>query len=460
MARCRPCPDPGRRRAQVLLVLGCAGLALAPLARADEPAAAPLAARVLQLEAETRRLGQQLAAAPAHGETPAPGLSVRLRGFVHADAALYRQESEDQLNEATAQPLNETRFLIRRARLRVEADYKYVGGAFELDGNTVQGPIARILGAEVSIKWPAGPVQTPYVKATLGLFKIPFGYEVLQSDTQRLFVERSNIIRALFPGEYDLGVRLHGGWRFLRYAAAAMNGQPLGERAFAARDPNQSKDLIGRLGVAVAVAAPVQLAAGVSALYGGGFHPGTPATKDVLTWRDDNGDGQVQLSELQALRGAAATPSQNFARSAVGVDAQVALRVPRLGELQIYGEVIWATNLDRALLPADPVAAGRELRELGYYLGFTQELSSYVCIGMRYDHYQPDADASAQLGVQRVPVDSGFSTLAVAAAVQHGGIGRLTLEYDHNRNALGRGASGAPTTLGREAVMLRGQVTF
>jgi len=79
---------------------------------------------------------------------------------------------------------------------------------------------------------------------------------------------------------------------------------------------------------------------------------------------------------------------------------------------------------------------------------------------MRYDHYQPDADASAQLGVQRVPVDSGFSTLAVAAAVQHGGIGRLTLEYDHNRNALGRGASGAPTTLGREAVMLRGQVTF
>ncbi len=457
MARYHPCPD-GRRRWSAPLVLGWVLLALAPLARAEEPVAVPLAERVRQLEAETRRLSEQLAAVPARGRSGEPGLNVRLGGFVHADAALYRQESEDQLNEATAQPLNETRFLIRRARLRIAAEYKYVGGAFELDGNTVQGPLGRILGAEVSVQWPAGP--TPYVKATVGLFKIPFGYEVLQPDTQRLFLERSSIVRALFPGEYDLGVRLHGGWRFLRYAVAAMNGQPLGEHAFAARDPNQSKDLIGRLGVAVAVAAPLHLTAGVSALYGSGFHPGTPATKDVLTWRDDNGDGQVQLSELQALRGAAATPSQNFARGAVGVDAQVALRVPRLGELQLYGEVIWAKNLDRALLPADPVAAGRELRELGYYLGFTQELSSYVCIGMRYDHYQPDADASAQLGVQRVPVDSAFSTLAVAAAVQDRGIGRLTLEYAHNRNALGRGASGAPTTLGREAVMLRGQVIF
>lgn len=427
---------------------------------AAQPEGGPLAERVQQLEAETRRLAAQLTAraAPEPAAGPA-GVTVRVRGFVHADAALYRQESEDQLNEATGQPLNETRFVIRRARLRIEADYRYLGGAFELDGNTVQGPLARILGAEVFVQWPPA-AATPYVRLTLGLFKIPFGYEVPQADTQRLFLERSSIVRALFPGEYDLGVRVHGGWRFLRYAAAAMNGQPLGERAFAARDPNQSKDFLGRLGVAVAVAAPLHLQAGVSGLYGTGFHPGTPATKDVLTWRDDNGDGQVQLSELQALRGTAATASQNFARSAVGVDAQVALQVPRLGELAIYGEVIWAQNLDRALVPADPVAAGRELRELGYYLGLTQELTPYASFGLRYDHYQPDADASQQLGVGRVPVDSSFSTLAVAAAVQQRGLGRLTLEYDHNRNALGRGAGGAPTTLGREAVMLRGQIVF
>lgn len=421
-----------------------------------------LAEQVQQLAVKVQRLRQELSAATAVRPMTPPneGFSLRLGGFVQADAVLYHQASEDQLNDATGQPLNETRFLIRRARVRVEADYRYLGGAFELDGNTVQGPLARILGAEVSAQWPAQSAQAPYLKATLGLFKIPFGYEVGQSDTQRLFLERSNLVRALFPGEFDLGVRLQGGWRFLRYVAAAMNGEPAGEHAFAARDPNHSKDFLGRLGIDAGIAPQVRLAAGVSGLYGTGFHPGTAVTKDVLTWRDDNEDGQVQLSELQVIRGSAATPAQNFTRSAAGIDARLQWSVPHLGELQIYGEVIWANNLDRGLLPADPVAAGRDLREFGGYLGLTQELGRYAAVGLRYDHYNPDADDSQQLGVQRVPVDRAFSTLAAVIAAHYRDQGRLSLEYDRNRNALGLGPSGAPITLGSDTLTLRGQLVF
>ena len=40
---------------------------------------------------------------------------------------------------------------------------------------------------------------------TMGLFKIPFGFEIIQSDRDRLFMERANVMRALFPGEYDAG---------------------------------------------------------------------------------------------------------------------------------------------------------------------------------------------------------------------------------------------------------------
>lgn len=443
MARCRR--SPSRLCAPLLLAL------LAPTgawaqAQADEGA---LAERVAQLEARVRELAQ---------EPRAPGL--RLSGFVQVDAAVYRQDSEDQLDEATGQPLNETRFVIRRARLRAVSEWRYLGAALELDGSTVQGAQARLLGAEAWVQWPAPRELPPYVQLAAGLFKIPFGREVLQYDPERLFLERSTVVRALFPGEYDLGLRVQGGWRLLRYAVAAMNGAPAGEAMFAARDPNRSKDLIVRLGIDSAIGSALRLRAGLSGVYGTGFSPGTAATKDVLTWRDDNDDGQVQPSELQVLRGRAAVASQNFDRSALGGDAEVTIALPRLGELQLAAEIIWAQNLDRGLVPADPIAAGRALRELGYYVGLTQAITPYARLGLRFDSYDPDADRQEQRGAQLVPVYSGFSTLAVTAAAQHPRFGRLTVEYQNSRNPLGRSASGAPTTLGRDAVLVRAQGTF
>src|SRR5439155_24102785 len=113
----------------------------------------------------------------------------------------------------------------------------------------------------------------------------------------RLFMERSTAEQALFPGEYDAGGRLSGGWRFLRYALALMNGEPIGERTFAGRDPNRLKDLVGRLGVEVPVLETVLVRGGFSALGGHGFHKGTPATKDVIQWRDLNSNRVIHSRE-------------------------------------------------------------------------------------------------------------------------------------------------------------------
>ena len=389
------------------------------------------------------------------------GFALSLSGFVQADGVLYSQASSDQLNPSTGDLLNESRFLLRRGRVRIEADYGIASGLLELDGNTIRGATARVTAGEVSIKWPARDRSAvPYVMGTIGLFKIPFGFEVPEKDSVRLFLERSNIIRALFPGEYDLGIRVAGGWRFLRYAVAAMNGAPSGEKQFAARDPNQSKDFVGRVGVESAIGRRVGIAGGLSTLYGTGFHKGTPATKDTLIWHDLNLDGQVDPIELEAVKGQPAQPSENFNRYAFGGDLRVTVQVPRLGELALYGELVWATNLDRALNVADPVATGRDLREFGWYLAFTQELTRYAMVGLRYDRYDPDADARDQNGAQVVPRDVSYSTLAVAVAGGYPPYVRFTLEYDHNTNALGRTASGAPTTLGAEVVTLRGQVAF
>jgi hypothetical protein len=88
-----------------------------------------------------------------------------------------------------------------------------------------------------------------------------------------------------------------------------------------------------------------------------------------------------------------------------------------------------------------------------------QEVTRWAIVGARYDRYDPDADASEQRGIARVPRDSAYSTLAVTGAVRFPP-GRLTFEYDHNTNALGRTAGGVPTSLADDAFTLRAQVTF
>src|SRR5262249_31615361 len=159
----------------------------------------------------------------------------------------------------------------------------------------------------------------------------------------RFFLERSTVSRALFPGVFDLGVRARAGWRFLDVRVALMNGDPLADRSFPVQDPNRAKDLVRRIRLQGA-RGRVAFAAGRSGLAGTGFHRGTPETKDVLVWRDQNEDGIVQLSEVQVIPGSAATPSQNFHRFALGADVRVTVAVPRLGALDAFAEGVWASN--------------------------------------------------------------------------------------------------------------------
>jgi hypothetical protein len=323
----------------------------------------------------------------------------------------------------------------------------------------------RALNGWVSVRWP-GPsaADPPYLALTLGLLPTPFGYELRELDADRVFLERSNVVQALFPSPFDLGAVVHGGWRFLRYAVAAVNGNPVNDLVaatqFQARDPDRSKDLLGRIGVDATVWRAARVAAGLSALWGTGFHAGTPGTKDMLVWRDADQNGIVSPSEIQAVGGRAGTPSQTFSRYAVGLDARVTAQLPRLGELAIYGELIWATNLDRGLVPSDPVDAGRALRQRGGYVAATLEVTRWAQVGIRWDRYNPDADAADQVGATVVPLDRSFTTLAALASVRLPPNARLVVQYDHNDNTLGRDAAGRPARLASDALTLRGQVRF
>jgi len=293
---------------------------------------------------------------PAAATSSAGRLSVgetilTVGGFLQADAVLTDQSSQDQLSPSGGEPLNTQRFLIRRGHLFVEASRRMLRAAVELDANTIKGMALGLARAELAL----GKARPTWNwELAVGLVRIPFGLEVREWDPDRFFLERSNVSRALFPGNFDLGARAQVSWRFLRAQVAAMNGNPLGDASFPARDPNSAKDFVGRLGMDATVATKVHVTAGVSSLKGTGFHPGTPATKNVLVWNDQNEDGIVQLSEIQIIPGRAATPSRNFSRFAVGADSRIGLAIPRLGNSVLFGEVIWGSNLDRGLRPPIP----------------------------------------------------------------------------------------------------------
>jgi hypothetical protein len=399
-------------------------------------------------------------AAPAATDASPTATTTRVSGFLQVDWIVHNQASQDEINGSTGAPLNQDRFTLRRGHLRADVEKGLVLGALEIDANTTNGPQVRPIEADVSLRWPEKPGRgQPSFTATVGLTRIPFGYEVQELDTVRPFLERATMLQSLFPGEFDLGLRLNARYRFLDWAFGIMNGSPIGSRVFPDLDPVRAKEIVGRIGVDIEISPGVRLQAGASADAGTGFHPGTPATKNQLVWQDQNGDGLVEPNEIVAVGGSPATPSQLFHRFALGGDARVTVHVAPLGALTFRAEAVRALNLDRLLEVADPVGAGHDLREVGWSGALTQELSRWAMIGARYDLYNPDADASRQRALDLVPVDRAYTTVALMAMARYDQA-RLLFEYDINRNPLGVGTNGAPTTLANNAVTLRAQAVF
>lgn len=369
----------------------------------------------------------------------------------------WSQDSVDELDPGTGEPLNKERVLIRRARLHAHASHGPITGALEFDGNTINGATARLLGARVTYTF-AHDGQ-PLVAATAGLFKTPFGAEVPASERDKPFLEPPAFARALIPGNYDAGVMVHGEYGAARWVVAAVNGAPVGDAQWRGKDPSSSYDLVGRVGAVVDGPYRSRFEMGVSGLTGSGLHAGRPATKDDLQWVDSNGDGRVQINELVVVPGSSATPSQTFDRNALGFDLQAHWCVCVVGTGFAFAEAVLATNLDRGLVYADPIALSRDQRHLGFVLGVVQGLGTHASIGVRYDRYNADRDVIERSGVMFVGAEKMFSTLGVMATARWNDA-RFLVQYDHERNPFGRGDNGLATTRAADRVTLRAQVGF
>ncbi len=386
------------------------------------------------------------------------GWQLDLTGYVQADAIPYAADSSDEVSPAGV-PLNQERVLIRRGRLRAEAHRDAMFSTLEIDANTIAGPTARILSAAVGWRYQRSDDALPLAVLTAGLFKTPFGAEIPANERDKPFLEPPAFARALVPGNYDAGVMAQGAYGVARWSVAVVNGAPVGDVQWKGVDPSASHDVVGRIGADIEGPRRLRVEFGASALAGRGLHPGTPATKDELQWVDENQDGLVQTTELQVVPGQTATPSASFTRNALGADAQVHWCLCRLGTGAAFAELALATNLDRALIYADPVAASRDLRELGFAIGVVQNLGDHAQAGIRYDRYNGDRDVHEQHGTAVVADDQLFSTLSVMAAGRWHEA-RFLVQYDHERNPYGRDDAGMRITRDADRLTLRAQVGF
>jgi hypothetical protein len=301
----------------------------------------------------------------------------------------------------------------------------------------------------------------PWLILTFGLTEIPFGREVQQGQDQILFLERSQGSLAMFAGPVDTGARLDAAYGPLRATLAVMNGTPVDDRANgpSTLDPLKSPDYIGRVAAESDAKDTFRVEGGASFLTGRGFHAGSDATKAVLQWDDANADGVISATEIVAVAGRAALPSKSFKHWAVGVDLAFELKT-KAGLSRLYGELTLASNLDRALYVADPIASGSDVRELNWYAAFIQDITQWGFAGIRVDRYDPNSDAIDNRRGHAIPANASLLTVSPILGGRWPGYGRVTFEYDAIKDKLARDVRGVPGDLKNNAWTLRFQGEF
>lgn len=388
---------------------------------------------------------------------------IRVGGFSQVDF-LFRQVSRDELSDGSREPLNETGFLLRNARLGVAGDWRYVGARAQADLFS-NGQGVRPATVDVHAQLPGKTGEPPIVRLSAGLLRVPFGFENHdETDVARFFGERTLVSHALVPGIFDVGAALSGHVWAIDWVLAVHNGQPMGAPGFAYRDPNRAKDYVGRVHIRGDLTRWLDAALGFSFLTGKGFSAGTAPTKDSFDWVDLNEDGRVTVAELIPIAGSAGRPSENFNRWGVGADVQLRFAIPKAGTMMLYAETAIASNLDRAVAIADPVLLGRDQRGIGWYAGITQALTRHASIGVRYDEYHPSLDALEPFDGRTVVTRRPFRTISsgIAGHLRHGPRirARLLVEYEHQRNSLGRSTTGRPEQLPNDTLRIRTEVAF
>lgn len=325
----------------------------------------------------------------------------KFSGYVQARTE-FSETSSDSVrvtgNPYAATTANQTRFYIRRARLKLTYDSSPLSQAvLYVDGG--QDRTIRLLEAYVTLLDPWTALHDHQL--TVGQFNVPFGYEIERSSSVRELPERSRAENVLFSGERDRGVKLESQWTpQLKTSLSLLNGGGINSADFPNTDPTRGKD----------VAARARWSQGVFDVAASGY------------W----GRHVTPLTGLDVTTD----------KTRLGLDAQAFFQLPRVGGGTLRAEwyagheinpdsvkalVVAPTDANKVrLLKAGANAAHLATDAQGGYVMWVQNVGDPAQAVVRWDWFDPNGDTD----------HDQYARLSVGANWFWDGWTRLTVAYD------------------------------
>lgn len=320
---------------------------------------------------------------------------IKVSGYIQAQWDSYQSDLYKPLD-----PQNT--FYIRRAR--VKFTYEPADGVkFVLQPDFSTG--------NLTLKDAYALVNIPKLKGWAiwaGQMNRP-NYEVEYSSSQRETVERSRVIRAIYPGEREIGAKLeYSGTNVpLLFQLMAMNGNFTGTQA---KDVDSKKDIMARLVYTAKMpSAGLGIDLGVNGYFGGNR---AKTNKYVL---ESNGI-------LDSL-----TVGDYLKKQWFGAEVRIFADV--LGGLSLKGEYITGTN-STASATAVKATPNTIKNFSGYYIYLIKNIGNKHQFVAKYDFYDPNTSLSGDAAKG----DIYYKTWTLAWQYYLNDNIRITLNYDMPQN--------------------------
>jgi hypothetical protein len=336
---------------------------------------------------------------------------IKISGYIQSQFEAYGKDLENQNGYAST-------FLIRRARIKFT--YEALDGVkFVLQPDFSTN--------NLSLKDAYAVINIPKIKDwTLwaGQINRP-DYEVEYSSGQREVPERSRMIRAIYPGEREIGAKLeyNGSQIPLKFQFMAMNGNFTGTQA---KDFDSGKDFMVRLVYSVRLPGKgLSIDFGPDAYFGSAKPTtNTPANPNNYYLHSD--------ATLDSLKAGSYLDKRWY-----GGEIQIFADI--LGGASVKAEYIEGVNTilsSASILSTAPVASkiagASALKNFsGYYLYFIKNIGLKNQFVARYDFYDPNNRLS---GDQISKTDLYYKTLTLAWQYYLNDWIRISLSYEMPKN--------------------------